>query len=723
MTGARSPVPSSDSAAPSPALLDLAREYGGAPESHGCRGGPVPTPAAPPGGVLWPLGADTADESAVVASLREVRDRPWRQVLPPTVVCREGDGPWVPVHVPHGSWVRCTVELESGGTWNASLVERWVEPREIDGRLIGEATIEVPSDIPLGWHTLVAHLEDGSTASATLIVTPRTLPLHPSIEHGRVWGLMSQIYAARSEQSWGMGDLGDLAETAAWAGEDLGADFVLVNPLHAAQPVPPLEASPYLPATRRFASPLYLRVEDVPEMALLSAAEHARVIALTERARRSSVDLIDRDTIWEAKGEALAMLFAVPRSSRRERGFRRYVRSEGQGLVDFATWCALVEEHGMPWRAWAAELRDPRSPAVEEFRREHAEAVEFHMWLQWQIRLQLEQAQREALSAGMSIGVVHDLAVGVHPDGADAWALGDALVHEVSVGAPPDQFNQMGQDWAQPPWHPRRLAELGYAPYRDMLRTVLRDSGGIRIDHILGLFRLWWVPAGRTPRDGTYVSYDSGALIGILALEAHRVGAVVIGEDLGVVAPTLRETMLERGIHGTSILWFEWRDGHFLPPEAYRSLCMATVTTHDLPPSAGYLTLAHVDLRGELGVLEGTVEEEKAMEGGSIATVVEALIGRGLLPPGTQVGPDSPQASVDDVVVALHAYLAQSPARILGVAVPDLVGDRRTVNQPGTSWQYPNWRVPVADSAGRPVTLEQIEASPLAARLADVLRS
>lgn len=723
MTGARSPVPSSDSTTPSPALLELAREYGVATEYHGWKGGLVDIPAQTLRAVLSALGAHTADEAAIEASLREVRDRPWRQVLPPTVVCREGDGPWVAVHVPHGSSVRCTVELEFGGTWNASLVERWVEPREIDGRLIGEATIEVPSDIPLGWHTIVAHLEDGATASATLVVTPRTLPLHPSIESGRVWGLMSQVYAARSEHSWGMGDLGDLAETAAWAGEDLGADFVLVNPLHAAQPVPPVEASPYLPATRRFASPLYLRIEDVPEMALLSAAEHARVIALTERARRSSVDLIDRDAIWESKGEALAMLFAVPRSSRRERQFRRYIRSEGQGLVDFATWCALVEEHGMPWRAWPVDLRDPRSSAVEEFREEHAEAVEFHMWLQWQIRLQLEQAQREALSAGMSIGVVHDLAVGVHRDGADAWALGEALVHEMSVGAPPDQFNQMGQDWAQPPWHPGRLAELGYAPYRDMLRTVLRDSGGIRIDHILGLFRLWWVPAGRTPRDGTYVSYDSAALIGILALEAHRVGAVVIGEDLGVVAPTLRETMLERGIHGTSILWFEWRDGQFLPPEAYRSLCMATVTTHDLPPSAGYLTLAHVDLRGELGVLEGTVEEEKATEAASIATVVEALVGRGLLPAGTRVGPDSPQSLVDDVVVALHAYLAQSPALILGVAVPDLVGDRRTVNQPGTSWEYPNWKVPVADSTGRPVTLEQIEASPLATRLADVMRS
>ena len=706
----------------SPTLRELAHAYGVATEYHGWKGGLVQISERTLRETLSALGADVTDDSSVALSLRELEEKPWRRVLPPVVVCREGDGPWVAVHVPHGSTVRCTVALENGDVWNASAVERWVEPRQVDGQLIGEATIEVPNNVPLGWHTLIAHLEDGSTTTSTLIVTPRTLPLHPAIARDRVWGLMSQIYAVRSESSWGMGDLADLAETASWSGEELGADFVLVNPLHASQPVPPMEASPYLPVTRRFASPLYLRVEDIAEMSLLSDRQRSRIAELAARARASSTDLIDRDAIWAAKGEALAMLFHTERSTRRQRQFDRYVRSEGKGLVDFATWCALVEEHGMPWQHWPQELQDHESEAVRRFREEHAEAVEFHMWLQWQIRLQLEQAQREAIDSGMAIGVVHDLAVGVHPDGSDAWALQDALVHEVTVGAPPDQFNQQGQGWAQPPWHPVRLAELGYAPYRDMLRTVLRDSGGIRIDHILGLFRLWWIPNGRSPKHGTYVSYDADAFIGILALEAHRVGAVVIGEDLGTVAPTLRETMIQRGIHGTSILWFEWKDDEFLPPEAYRELCMASVTTHDLPPSAGYLTLTHVDVRGRLGLLERSVEEEKAVEAGSINTVVSAVAARGLLPQGTVVAADSPQDLVDDVVAALHAYLVQSPAKILGVAVPDLVGDRRTVNQPGTSVEYPNWKVPVSGPDGEPVTLEQIEASPFAQRLAAVLR-
>ena len=713
---------SPESTLPSPDLIALAHAYGVATEYHGWKGELVQISAETLRDVLTALGADPSDDDAVRASLRAHDEAPWRRVLPPTIVCRDGDGPWVAVHVPHGTGLRCEVELERGGWWHVSAVERWVEPRDIDGQLIGEATIELPNNLPLGWHTLHAHLEDGSTHSATVIVTPRTLPLHPSIESGRVWGLMSQIYAARSENSWGMGDLGDLAETASWSGEELGADFVLVNPLHAAQPVPPIEASPYLPATRRFASPLYLKVEDIAEMALLTDAQRQRITELAALAQASSARLIDRDTIWQAKGEALAMLFDTPRSTRRQRQLDRYVRSEGDGLVAFATWCALVEEYGMPWQHWPEDLQNPASAAVAAFREENQEAVEFHMWLQGQVRLQLQQAQREAMESGMSIGVIHDLAVGVHPDGSDAWALGDTLVHAVTVGAPPDQFNQQGQGWAQPPWHPGRLAELGYRPDRDMLRTVLRDSGGIRVDHILGLFRLWWIPQGMSPKHGTYVSYDAAALIGILALEAHRVGAIVIGEDLGVVAPTLRETMLERGIHGTSILWFEWKDGEFLAPEAYRDLCMATVTTHDLPPSAGYLTLAHVDIRGDLGLLEDSVEEEKERESESINTVVRAVADCGLLPGGTTVDSDSPQDLVDDVVAALHAYLVHSPAKILGVALPDLVGDRRPVNQPGTDTEYPNWRVPVAGPDEEPVTLEQIEASPFARRLAAVMR-
>ena len=329
---------------------------------------------------------------------------------------------------------------------------------------------------------------------------------------------------------------------------------------------------------------------------------------------------------------------------------------------------------------------------MSTFRERHAAEVDFHRWLQWLLEQQLAAAQHDARAAGMPLGIVHDLAVGVHPHGADAWGLGDALARGVTVGAPPDQFNQLGQDWSQPPWRPDRLAELGYGPFRDMVRTVLRDSGGIRVDHIIGLFRLWWIPTGGTPADGTYVHYDHEALLGILVLEAQRAGAVVIGEDLGVVAPHVRDYMTERGLVGTSILWFEWEDDRPKPPEHYRDLCLSTVTTHDLPPSAGYLSLEHVAIREQLGLLTRPVEEERAHEEASIARLRDACIARGLLQPG---------AGIDAVVEALHRWMALTPSRMLAVALADVVGDHRAINQPGTNDEYPNWRIPLA-GPGRP---------------------
>jgi 4-alpha-glucanotransferase len=310
----------------------------------------------------------------------------------------------------------------------------------------------------------------------------------------------------------------------------------------------------------------------------------------------------------------------------------------------------------------------------------------------------------------MSIGVIHDLAVGVHPGGAVAWALGDAFAHTVSVGAPPDQYNQIGQDWSQPPWRPDRLAELGYAPYRDMLRTVLHDAGGLRVDHIIGLFRLWWVPQGRPASEGTYVRYDHEALVGILALEAQRAGAVVIGEDLGTVEGWVRDYLRERGILGTSILWFERdEEGRPLPPESYRELCLASVTTHDLPPTAGYLTGEHVELRERLHLLTRPVEEERAAEETAREEVLQLLRDRGLLRAG---------GVEQDQVTALHRFLTWTPSRLLGVAVADLAGDRVAINQPGTDEEYPNWRLPLCGRDGSPMLLEELMSSRRARALA-----
>ena len=553
-----------------------------------------------------------------------------------------------------------------------------------------------------------------TTAHAPVVVTPDRLELIGGLERRRAWGYLAQLYSIRSRASWGVGDLSDLAEVVALAGRRSGADFVLVNPLAAAEPTTPMTPSPYLPATRRFVNPLYIRVEDVREAAYLSSADRALVEWAAEPALALGDDprQIDRDVAWTAKKAALEVVFAAPRSPARQQAFDDYVAAESPGLETFALWCALTERYG-GITGWPDAARDVTSDLVAAARAELADRVVFHEWLQWVADEQLAAAQRAAREAGMRIGIMHDLAVGAHPEGADAWALGEVMATGATVGAPPDMYNQQGQDWSQPPWHPDALARAGYRPYRDMIRTLLRHAGALRIDHVIGLFRLWWVPRGHPATEGAYVRYDHEALVGILALEAHRAGAVVIGEDLGTVEPWVRDYLAERGILGTSVLWFE-KDhlGNPLPPEQYRRLTLASVTTHDLPPTAGYLAGEHVALRARLGLLTKPVEEVAAEADDERERMIAALRGRGLL---------GDQPSEREVVEALHRWVLATPAVLVGVALTDSVGERRAQNQPGTDREYPNWKVPLADSAGRVVLVEDLFDNARLASLAAVM--
>jgi 4-alpha-glucanotransferase len=663
--------------------------------------------------VLTALGVDATDPAA---ALQAAWDEPWRRTLPACTIATEGVDRLVWMHVPDGAPASLAVDLEGGGRRELAQVDQWVQPRAVDGELVGEATFAIPGDLPLGYHRLVATSGEG-VAEAPLIVTPAQVGLPGRMGDRRGWVLSAQLYSVRSAGSWGVGDLTDLTDLAVWAGADLGADSVLVNPLHAAEPVPPLEPSPYLPSSRRFFNPLYLRVEAVPELAALPSRARARMSVLARRAReRASGDRIDRDAAWAAKREALRLLFAVPRSAGRELDLAAFRRREGSALTDFAAWSVLAETHGNDARTWPEELRSPGSQAVAAFVDEHADDIDFVCWLQWLLDEQLAHAQDKALATGMGIGVMHDLAVGVHPGGADVWRLGDAYARGVSVGAPPDPFNQLGQNWLQPPWRPDALEASGYAPFRDLIRAVLRHAGGVRIDHIIGLFRLWWVPAGQEADRGAYVYYDHEALIGVLALEAARAKAVVVGEDLGVVDPSAREYLASRGILGTSILWFETADGDALPAERWREQCLASVTTHDLPPTAGYLEGAHVRLRAELGLLARPVEEELEADRAEQRVWLDEVRRRGLLA-------DSDEDEDEATVVALHRYLLLTPARLVGAALVDLVGDLRTQNQPGTVDEYPNWRVPLSGPDGEPLSLEEVFTSARAARLAAVLPS
>ncbi|MFE6526902.1 4-alpha-glucanotransferase [Streptomyces sp. NPDC057794] len=645
---------------------------------------------------LAALGVDASTPGAVRAALAARERELGARLLPPTVVAWGAHPPAALTTLPEGTRLR--VGTEQGET---------------------RASAE---HLPPGVHRLTATAPDGRTADAHLIVAPERLPAAA----GRSYGLLVQLYSLLSRRSWGMGDLGDLAELAGWAGRSLGAGFVQVNPLHAAVPGAPTDPSPYRPSSRRFPDPVHLRIEDVPEAAHVEDPDRLR--ALLERAARLRETvlhkgaLIDRDAVWELKREALELICAVPLGPGRRAAYCDFLAEQGRALEDHATWCALAEVHGPDWHRWPTGLRDPRSAETTRARNGLMDRVDFWSRLAWLTDTQLTAAQRAAREAGMPVGIVHDLAVGVHPAGADAWAQQDHFAAGMSVGAPPDAFNARGQDWGLPPWRPDRLADSGYAPFRELLRALFRYAGALRIDHVMGLFRLWWVPQGHPPTEGTYVRYDAEAMLAVLVLEASRAGALVIGEDLGTVEPGVREALRERGVLGTSVLWFErdWEgDGRPLPPESWRADCLATATTHDLPSTAARLTGEHVELRDSLGLLTRPLPEERAEAAADTAEWLSLLSELGLLH-GTGGGSDA--SSEEAEIQAVHRFLLRTPARMVGVWLPDGVGDRRPQNLPGTWDQYPNWRLPIADAEGRPVTLEELAASPRLHALLEVLR-
>ncbi|MEV4317010.1 4-alpha-glucanotransferase [Actinocrispum sp. NPDC049592] len=540
----------------------------------------------------------------------------------------------------------------------------------------------LPPDLPLGWHVLEA--ED---REIPLAVTPARLPEVP-----RAWGWMLQLYALHSRESWGMGDFGDLASFARSAE---GAGVILVNPVQAIVPTVPVNRSPYSPSSRRFANPLYIKVTATREFQQAPPDVRDRVLAL---APGPLGDLIDYDAVWTAKRAALELLWPGQ------------IRPLQPGLADFATFCALAEIHGGDWREWPLALRRPDSPEVTAARRELAPRIAFHAWLQELCEQQLTSAR--AAASAMSVGIVHDLPVGVDPGGADAWALQDVFASRVTVGAPPDAFSQQGQDWRLPPWRPDRLAAAGYQPFIEVLRSVLGHADGIRVDHVAGLWRLWWIPPGEPPSRGTYVHYDSEAMLGILALEAHRHNAVVVGEDLGTVQPHVTTTLHERGMLSSAVLYFQ-RDyrteGHpFVPLQSWEPHSMASISTHDLPTAAGFLTAENVRVRVELGLV-GDVPAEYARVAAERRDLIEFMVKEGVL--------DSPDASDEDIVVAMHALLTRARSALLLTSPPDALMEHRQPNLPGTVDEYPNWRIPL------PVAVEELFSQASVRRVVHALGS
>jgi 4-alpha-glucanotransferase len=550
-----------------------------------------------------------------------------------------------------------------------------VEPAELlleDGSKLRVDGV-LPADLPLGYHTLRPVTGEPERA---LIVSPGRCHLRPG---WRAWGWGVQLYAVRSQASWGIGDLGDLRRLARWSATELGAGFLLVNPLHATAPSLPQQASPYFPASRRFRNPLYLRIEDVPGAA--QATIHLEHLAAKGRALNEA-RRIDRDQVWRLK---LAALEAIWERGQPDSDFARWHRQQGRDLDEFATWCVLVEAFGSRWRTWPSQYRHPHNPAVTRFARDHEQRVRFHAWLQWLTTCQLA-------AATVNVSVIQDLPIGVDPDGADAWAWQDLLADDITVGAPPDEFNTQGQDWGLPPFIPWKLAANGYRPFVETIRATIASAGGLRVDHVMGLFRLWWIPGGAGAADGAYVRYPSDDLLDIVALESHRAEALVVGEDLGTVEPGVREAMAERQMLSYRLLWFEPD-----PPTRWPELAMAAITTHDLPTVAGLWDGSDLEIQRRLGL----APNEK-----STVAIRRRLAKAGRL---------QDDAPTHAAVLAAHRLLADSPSMLLTATLDDAVAEPQRPNMPGADGKRPNWCLPLN------LPLEKIETHPLPRQTAAIL--
>jgi 4-alpha-glucanotransferase len=548
------------------------------------------------------------------------------------------------------------------------------------------APARLPGDLPLGYHRLV---DEGG--ERPLVVAPDGCHLPEWLAAGgRARGWAAQLPGLRSRHSWGVGDLGDLGRLA--AGPDR-IGFVLLSPMHAA---PATSDSPYYPSSRLFRDPIYVEVEAVPEVRALSRDERERFERLAGAGRGlTATRLVDRPAAWRCKDQALRICWeALGRDPERLAAFERW-RAGTPDLEQFAVFSAIQRGRPGDWRAWPSGLRRPGSAELAAWSAAHAGEVGYHAYLQWLLDEQLAAAARRA-TGERRLGIVNDLAVGFDPGGFDAWWAADQLAEGVSVGAPPDALGPKGQDWGLPAFVPRKLAERGYQPFARTLRSGMAHAGGLRLDHVMGLFRLFWIPRGATPAQGTYVRYPADDLFGVLALESHRAGALVIGEDLGTVEAGVRDRMKEERVLSYRLLWFEREHGGPRRKAArYPRLALAAVTTHDLPTAAGFLSGDDLRHTAEIGVVPpdqvAAEAERQERERRELYRLLEA---EGVLAAG--------ERSVEELVAAMYAFLAATPAMLVAVTLEDAVLARERPNVPGTTTERPNWRIPL------PVPLENL---------------
>jgi 4-alpha-glucanotransferase len=664
------------------------------------KGAVIRTSAATKRKLLAAMGVEVATAEQVQAALCSVDRAAWAQTLAPVKVFRDGlDPPAIDLVLPQGTgsvtWRLMTEEgTELSGEVSFTELPLAADVH-LDGRPMERRRLILEANLPSGYHRL--SVEPGG-AGMTLIVCPEQC-WFPELAPGeRMWGISAQLYLLRSERNWGIGDFSDLVQLLAVAGAN-GADVVGLNPLHSLFTDDPQHASPYSPSSRLLLNVSNIDVTAIPELRA-SAYAQGLIAAPDFQARLhacQAAELVDYTEVVNLELPVLRALFETCRTATdrsRWSSFEAFQRDRGELLELGCVFLALRDHFSnesperADWHQWPVEFRDPSSPAVQKFIREHRTQVDFMLWLQWIAEQQLAAAQALARESGMRIGLYRDVAVGADRAGAEAWINQRAVISAAHIGAPPDIYNPAGQDWGLPPFNPRALREEGYRSFIELIRANMRFAGGLRIDHVMGLQQLYWIAQDDPPTEGAYVRYPLDDLLGILALESHRHRCIVVGEDLGTVPANFRERLAQAGILSYRVLLFEQDpNGDFRPPDAYPSLSLAVSGSHDLPTLRGWWQGGDLDLKEKLGLFpapdEGARQRESRRR--DRERLLEALRREKLIDVSTD--PD-----IGTLVRAVHEYLARTNSLVAMVQLDDLTDEADPVNVPGTCSAYPNWR-------------------------------
>jgi 4-alpha-glucanotransferase len=666
--------------------------------------------------ILRAMGAPVDDAAALAEQLGRLESERGRALLPPIAASNSGRiGVDLNISAREfGATLLWNVSTEQGerrsGTHStAECPELW--RGEVGGSWITRRRFELPGELPPGRHQLELRIGAGAASRCTVLISPPKCYEPPAIREGRrLWGVAVQLYTLRSLENWGIGDFGDLKSMVRWLAPR-GAGFIGLNPLHALAPAEPERASPYSASNRHFLNVLYIAVPAVPEYRE-SVEATARVRDAAFAARLQALrdgPLVDYRGVAQVKLEILELLFRefcsrhLAHGTERAAAFTSFVAAGGAPLSLHARFDALDQylraNQGTPsgWLSWPAEFQDPHGPAAAQFAEENPSRIDFHLYLQWLAHEQLTDAQALARELGMPIGLYGDYAVGTHPSGSETWVDQTGFRLGAEVGAPPDPLAHKGQGWGLPAPDPVVMESDHLEGFSCLVRDNMRYYGALRLDHVMSLFRLWWVPAGRSPTEGAYVHYPLHQLLTVISLESARRACVVVGEDLGVVPDEMRRTMPEFGLYHYKVLLFEQENGRFRDPGEFVRQALATVTTHDMPTLRSFWEGRDIDLRRSLDLypsmeIEGAIREARCRDREAL---LEALARHGLSPrtPASPTDPFTPE-----LAHALHVYLARSSSALAAVQIEDLLGMTDPVNVPGTHHEYPNWQRKLSSS-------------------------